>query len=455
MESLRQNTAIQEVESLRELDFPANGPTLEAQAPKSEWFDRLHLLWEGRRLLYKAFLCALVVGTAIAFLLPKRYESTVSIMPPDSLGSNGMMMAALASKASPELAGMATNVLGMKSTGALFVGLLHSRTVADHIVGKFNLQGVYWVRYKWDARKILDRRTDVADDRKSGIIIITVSDRDPQRAHGIAQAYVEELNKLVAQVSTSSARRERIFIEQRLSNVKADLEDAEQQFSAFASKNTVLDIKEQTKAMVESGALLQGQLIAAQSELEGWAQIYTPNNVRVRSTQARVNELKRQLEKISGSDASLAADATQSNELYPSIRKLPLLGVQWSDLYRRVKIQETVYELLNQQYELARIQEAKEIPTVNVVDPADLPEKKAWPPRLPIIALLTVLSLAGAVVKIVGSARWEHVDPQDLRKVFAESVWKTTSNRGRVLLRRLAIQRRRNQPSAIPDHHRP
>jgi len=428
VESLRQNTAIQEVESLRELDFPANGPTLEAQAPKSEWFDRLHLLWEGRRLLYKAFLCALVVGTAIAFLLPKRYESTVSIMPPDSLGSNGMMMAALASKASPELAGMAANVLGMKSTGALFVGLLHSRTVADHIVDKFNLQGVYWVRYKWDARKILDRRTDVADDRKSGIIIITVSDRDPQRAHGIAQAYVEELNKLVAQVSTSSARRERIFIEQRLSNVKADLEDAEQQFSAFASKNTVLDIKEQTKAMVESGALLQGQVIAAQSELEGLTQIYTPNNVRVRSAQARVNELKRQLEKIGGSDASLAANATQSNELYPSIRKLPLLGVQWADLYRRVKIQETVYELLNQQYELARIQEAKEIPTVNVVDPADLPEKKAWPPRLLIIALLTVLSLAGAVVKIVGSARWEHVDPQDPRK----RLWREATGRAHV-----------------------
>jgi len=332
VESLRQNTAIQEVESLRELDFPANGPTLEAQAPKSEWFDRLHQLWESRRLLYKALLCALVVGTAIAFLLPKRYESTVSIMPPDSLGSNGMMMAALAGKTSPELAGIASSLLGTKSTSALFVGLLHSRTVADHIVDKFNLQGVYWVRYKWDARKILDRRTDVADDRKSGIIIITVSDRDPQRAHGIAQAYVEELNKLVAQVSTSSARRERIFIEQRLSNVKADLEDAEQQFSAFASKNTVLDIKEQTKAMVESGALLQGQVIAAQSELEGLTQIYTPNNVRVRSAQARVNELKRQLEKIGGSDASLAANATQSNELYPSIRKLPLLGVQWTSL---------------------------------------------------------------------------------------------------------------------------
>src|SRR2546425_702703 len=105
-----------------------------------------------------------------------------------------------------------------------------------------------------------------------------------------------------------------------------------------------------------------------------------------------------------------------------SRRKLPLLGVQWTDLYRRVKIQETVYELLNQQYELARIQEAKEIPTVNVVDPADLPEKKAWPPRLLIIALLTVLSLAGAVVKIVGSPRRVRVDAQDSPQAFPEGV---------------------------------
>jgi uncharacterized protein involved in exopolysaccharide biosynthesis len=449
VESLRQNTAIQEVESLRELDFPANGPTLEAQAPKFEWFDRLHLLWESRWLLYKALLCALVVGTAIAFLLPKRYESTVSIMSPDSLGNNGMMMAALASKTSPELASIASNLLGTKSTSTLFVGLLHSRTVANHIVDKFNLQSVYWVRYKQDARKILDHRTDVAEDRKSGIITITVSDRKPQLAHDMAQAYVEELNNLVSQVSTSSARRERLFIEQRLSAVKTDLENAEQQFSTFASKNTALDIKEQTKAMVESAAQLQGQLIAVQSELEGLAQIYTANNVRVRSAQARVNELKRQLEKIGGTDASLTADATQSNELYPSIRKLPLLGVQWADLYRRMKIEDTVYELLNQQYELARIQEAKEIPTVNVVDPADLPEKKSWPPRLLIIALLTVVSLAGAVVKIVGSERIRSLESDDPRRQLAMSATeRLTQLRTRVAAHRFFNRSNGSEPSS-------
>jgi hypothetical protein len=125
------------------------------------------------------------------------------------------------------------------------------------------------MRYKQDARKQLAARTEVSEDRKSGVISLTVTDSDPQRAHDIAQSYVEALDRLVSQVSTSSARRERMFIEQRLISVKADLEDAEKQFSAFASQNTALDIKEQTRAMVESAAVLQGQVMAAQSELPG------------------------------------------------------------------------------------------------------------------------------------------------------------------------------------------
>jgi len=287
-----------------------------------------------------------------------------------------------------------------------------------------------------------------------------VIDQSPQRARDIAQAYVEELNRLLSQVSTSSARRERIFIEQRLTAVKSDLEDAEKQFGAFASKNSTLDIKEQTKAMVESAGVLQGQLIAAESELQSLEQIYTSNNVRVRSLQARVDELKRQLQKIEGTDASLVSTgvssagisgAARSDEMYPPIRKLPLLGVEWADLYRRMKIQETVYELLNQQYELARIQEAKEIPTVNVVDPANVPERKSSPHRLVIILALTLLSVAGVAMWIVGSERWERIDPEDSRKMFAESVWRTAAYRKTALLSKLATPRRRNKSSESLD----
>jgi hypothetical protein len=140
--------------------------------------------------------------------------------------------------------------------------------------------------------------------------------------------------------------------------------------------------------------------------------------------------------------------------MYPPIRKLPLLGVEWADLYRRMKIQETVYELLNQQYELARIEEAKEIPTVNVVDPANVPEKKSSPPRLLIILALTLLSVAAAAAWIIGFRRWEQVDPQDPGKMLAQSVWETASGPGRAMWTRLSARRRHNQFAEV-SHRNP
>lgn len=444
VEGLRRNTVVPEVESDRERTFSPvrESPTLIADLPASGGLATMELIWDRRRLLYRVALRALLISTVVAFLIPRKFESSVSIMPPrDSMGDNGLMLAALAGKASPGLGAMAGNILGTKSTGALFVDLLRSRTVQDHVVDRFNLQHVYWTRYKQDARKILGARTDVAEDRKSGVISITVTDGDPQRARDVAQGYVEELDRLVSQVSTSSARRERMFIEQRLATVKADLEDAEKQFSAFASKNTALDIKEQTRAMVESAAVLQGQMMAAQSELQSLAQIYTSNNVRVRALQARVDELKRQLQQLGGTDSSLLSDAISSTELYPSIRKLPLLGVQWADLYRRMKVQETVYDLLTQQYELARIQEAKEIPTVNVIDPANVPEKKSFPPRLLIILTLTTFSVAIAAICVIASARWREVDPRDPRKRLSMRIWNRSIESVRFTATRLHLQR--------------
>lgn len=329
----------------------------------------------------------------------------------------------------------------MKGSGALFVELFRSRSVQDRVVDRLNLQKVYRARYKQDARMTLNEHTSVSEDRKSGVVTLSVTDKTPQRAHDIAQTYVEELNRLVSQVSTSSARRERIFIEQRLTSVKSDLEDAEKQFSVFASKNSTLDIKEQTRAMVQSAALLQGQLIASQSELEGLQQIYTPSNVRVRAARARIEELQRQLQKIGGTDASLASDATQSDELYPSIRRLPLLGVQWADLYRRMKIQETVYELLNQQYELSRIQEAKEIPTVNAIDAANLPERKSWPPRALVVVGLSLVFLVAASVWIVGAAHWRRIDPEDPGKRLMTEISSVMSEHARALSHHSTVRR--------------
>lgn len=205
-----------------------------------------------------------------------------------------------------------------------------------------------------------------------------------------------------------------------------DLDQASRDFSQFASKNAAIDIKEQGRAMVEAAATLQGQLIAAQSELEGLKQIYTAQNVRVRSVEARIGELKRQLEKLGGNSAAISSEPTSSGDsLYPSIRKLPLLGVTYSDLYRRTRIQEIVFETLTQQYELAKVQEVKETPSVKVLDAATVPERKSFPPRTLLVLLCTFLGASGSVVWSLGRARWNETDSADPGKVLATEVFRT------------------------------
>jgi uncharacterized protein involved in exopolysaccharide biosynthesis len=396
---------------------------------RSDVLPYLLLLWANRRLLWRAGLYAMVASTLMAFLIPVRYQSVTRLMPPENASASGVgMLAALAGRADMSaLGGLAGDFLGMKSSGALFVGILSSDSVRDAVIEKFHLRKVYHTPKIEDARKALSEHTDISEDRKSGIISIMVTDHDPKRAAAMAQTYVSELDRLVAQVSTSSARRERIFLEGRLQSVKADLDTAARNFSEFASKNTAIDIPAQGKAMVEAAANLQGQLIAAEAERSGLQQIYTDSNVRVRAAEARVDELKRKLNEIGGAGSD--GQSKSDNSLYPSIRKLPLLGVTYADLYRETKIQETVYELLTQQYELAKVQEAKEIPTVRVLDEAEVPTKKSFPPRTVIVVLGTTLGITLAMVWTTGKSRWEAVDASDPRKLFAKDVFLTAQAR--------------------------
>jgi uncharacterized protein involved in exopolysaccharide biosynthesis len=379
------------------------------------------MFWDKRRMLGRVALLAALASTVVAFLIPSRYKATAQLMPPEGQQGLGMaLMSALASKGTAgALGGMAGDLLGMKNSGALFVGVLKSRTVADRLIDEFQLCKVYRDSKIEDARDDLADHTDISEDRKSGILTIAVTDHDPRRATAMAAAYVSQLDRLVAQVSTSSARRERIFLEGRLKEVKTDLDKAAQNFSQFASKNTAIDIPNQGKAMVEAGAKLQGELIAAESELSGLEQIYTSENVRVRVLRARVNELHQELGKIAGDAGNPTND---EGIISPSIRKLPLLGVTYADLYRRTKIEETVFELLTQQYEMAKVQEAKEIPTVKVLDAAVLPTKKYFPPRLILIAIGTVAGVAGVLGWMILRKKWDEKDPTDPGRLLMEEM---------------------------------
>jgi uncharacterized protein involved in exopolysaccharide biosynthesis len=411
------------------------GQELELSRARSVASQRL--IWGNRRFIFRATTAGVLLSTLIAFLIPKRFQTTARLMPPDQ-GSSGMGMAMMAaasgnvgSQLGSSLGSMAGDLLGLRSSSDLFIGILQSRTVLDDVINKFDLKKVYSARRMEDAREDLSKNTSVSADRKSGIITIQVVDKSPVRAAAMAGEYVNELNQVVTLLNTSSAHRERVFLEDRLNQVKQDLETAEQNFSQFATKNTALDIPTQGKAMIEAAATLEGQLIAAQTELEGLKQVYADGNVRVRSTQARVDELRRQLEKNLGSKSGDPGTGNGQNRqsLYPSIRELPALGVSYADLFRNTKIQEVVFQTLTQQYELAKVQEAKETPSVKVLDPPDVPEKKSFPPRLLIVALGAMLAIVGSVSWILGKQVWDQTDQEDPQKVFAQEVIHTVQAR--------------------------
>jgi uncharacterized protein involved in exopolysaccharide biosynthesis len=390
------------------------------------WVPNTSLLWERRGTLARVALCSLLLSTAIAFLIPKQYESTTRIMPPEQQGMGAAMLAAMAGKATPgALGALAGGMFGMKDTGALFVELLKSGTIQGQLVDRFELQKVYGKRYRQDTVKKLGNRTEITQDRKSGVITIVVTDTSRQRARDMGQAYVDGLDNLLNKVNTSAAGREREFIEQRLVTVQSDLERAQVELSNFASKNTTLDIKEQTKAMVEAGAKLQAQLIVARAEADSLGQIYGAGNVRMRAAGARVGELERELKKLGGTnDEGRVGDQAPDN-LYPSLRQLPILAVRWADLYRQVKVKETVFDLLTEQCELARIEEVKSVPSVRVIDPPSWPEKKSFPPRLIIMLVFTSLCVFSAAMFLVLADRWQRLPPRDARKQLANRIWLT------------------------------
>jgi uncharacterized protein involved in exopolysaccharide biosynthesis len=408
-------------------DGRADSPLLmEARDEPISLLPYLQLLWQSRKFLLRAVVSAFLASALIAILIPSRYHAVTRLMPPDTQSSAGLgLLAAMTGKTGIGgfSGGIASDLLGVKSSGALFVGIVGSQTVQDRVIREFDLQRIYGDSKIEDARNELAAHTDIAEDRKSGIITIGVTDRDPKRAAAMAHAYVDELDRLVAQVSTSSARRERIFLEERLKTVKAELDSTAKNFSNFASKNTAIDIPAQGKAMVEAAANLQGRLIAAQAELSGLQQIYTNNNVRVRAAEARVNELQQKLNELGRGD--LTDGSKEENALYPSIRRLPILGVTYADLFLQTKIQATVFELLTQQYETAKVQEAKEIPSVKVLDAPVVPTKKSFPPRAVLTILGTLLGLAVATTWVFAKTGWDAVDANHPRKVFATEVFTT------------------------------
>ena len=370
----------------------------------------------------------IATGTIISLLYavtqPNTYTSTTTLMPPEASSSSTNLMNLLSS-AGPA-ASMASSAMTLKDPDALFIGLLGSRTVQENMVQRFHLTDHYKKRLIEDACSRLKEDTAIRGNPQNGIISIIVKSDDPVLASNLAQGYVEELDRVVTTNSTSAARRERIFLEERLKTIKSDLDDSAKALSLFSTKSRTIDIPSQGRAMVDSGLKLQDQMVAARTELAGLRQSYSEDNVRIRAAHARIAELQRQIDKMMGSTIEPSLDANDS--AYPSVSELPALGLTYSDLERRVRVEELLWNSLTMQYEAARVQEAKEIPTVRVLDVANVPQHKSYPVRRSIVLLGAMLSLFAACISVLGLSVWEEMDPQDERKKLVAEIVGTTLN---------------------------
>ncbi|HEV2484005.1 MAG TPA: GNVR domain-containing protein [Terracidiphilus sp.] len=375
--------------------------------------DLVITLWQRRRWLVKVIGRWTLISlglTLLAFFIPNEYSSVAKLMPPEANTFSSVSMLDFLS--GPNLRGLGAGggLFSEKTPGATSIGVLGSRSVQDDIIKRFDLRRIYHCKLNEDARKALAGNTTFDEDKKTGIISITVMDKDRYLARDIAQAYIDELNKLVASLSTSSAHRERIFLEERLKSVKADLDASSHALSQFSSKNATFDPAKQGEATVEAATKLQGELITAESEVSALKAMYTDDNVRVREVRARIEELQSQLHKIGGKGAKADGADLKSDEMFPSVRQIPLLGYTYYDIYRQVTMNESIYETLTKQYEIAKVEEAKEIPLIKVLDPPSVPEKKSGPHRSYILIFGFLLSTFVSFTWVIVSTLWERAD---------------------------------------------
>ena len=332
--------------------------------------------WEFRHFVASVVFLGTLLFLLLGFLIPTSYEATTTVVPPGQFSVELPQIS--------EFEG--------KFSGALVMAILRSDTVQDELINRFDLRRIYRVNTYAEARQKLSDHTTIQQNRKGGVVSITVADHDAQRASAVAEAYVAVLNRSIVGLNTSSTHREGLFLEERLKVARQELDHSAQELSEFSSKNAAVNIEAQVSASMKALAKVEREVIATQSELHGLEQIYTSNHSRVRILQARSAQLRWRMAQMMGPSLTELGMSGPGEQLLPALRALPLLNKKYEDLKREVTSSEALVERLTQLSELARVEEVKDIPVVEVIDVAERPEKSSGPPRLRIVVLGAIIS---------------------------------------------------------------
>jgi tyrosine-protein kinase Etk/Wzc len=383
---------------------PQSDNTIQYPYPEEEdeikLTDLLLVLLKWKKVILLFVAAVIVVSVIVSLTLPYKYTATARILPPNESSSTLSPLSQITG-ALGGVFGVMPGGLG-KTTADLYVGILQSDAVADMIIDRFNLKDYFRRKYRSDLYQTLDNVTRFNVDRKTQIISISVEDKDPKKAADMANAYVDALDQINQKVNTTEGHRKRVFLEDRLKKVMHDLSKAETDLKAFQEKYKLVAVDEQSKAAIEGAAKIKGEIIASQTELEVLKQFGTEKQREAIMLKSRIAELNKQLARIEtgnpGEDKAGDAKKSENNsDFYIPFNEMPELGMQLARLMRDVKVQENVFELLTSQYEVAKIDEAKDMNTVQFLDRAFPPDRRSSPKRARIVILSTVVAFFFAI----------------------------------------------------------
>lgn len=365
--------------------------------PEFSFLDIVVLFLQQKRFILKFVAVSTALAIVIALLLPVRYEAKVVLLPPSQSSSVSSalsgQMGALGALGS--LASLAGSSLGIKNPTDMYVSLITSRTVEDSLIRRFDLMKEYHRKRMSDTRKVLEHRTTANSGAKDGLIKVLVEDGDPNRAAALANGYVEEFRKLSESLAITEAARRRLFFEQEVEETKRKLTAAEDAMTKTQQSTGVLQIDSQARALIESAAVLRAQVMAKQVQIEAMRSFATDDNPNLIIAKQELAALQSQLEHIAGSGKDSGSDINLSKG------RVTQEGMEYLRSYRELKYQETVFELLSKEYEIAKLDEAREGSIVQVVDAAVVPDKKSFPPRTLIVIGMVIFSFFVACFWVV------------------------------------------------------
>lgn len=389
---------------VRSDSLPVSKPsTYEGTDGDMSLLDLLNTLVERKHIVLGCTAGFAVLAIIVSLILPKRYTAMVTLLPPQQNSSLGNAFASQMGSFGG-VAALAGRSLGVGDPNERLVGMLKSRTVEDAMVQRFGLMQEYRVRKRSDARKAFERHAKVDGTGKDGLIRISMEDQNADRAAQMANGYVEEFQKLSEHLAITEAAQRRLFFEQQLEQAKNKLADAEESLKRTEQTTGLIQVDSQARALIESAASLRAEIVAKEVQIQAMQTYATEENAQLVQAEKELDGLRSQLAKLAGS-----GETSDANLIVPK-GKVPQAGLEYVRKLRDVKYYETMFDILARQFELAKLDEARQGALIQVVDSAVPPDWRSFPNRSLIVVVATVVGFLIGIFAALTQAGFEQLE---------------------------------------------